>query len=128
MGLFIHGYEEAHANFAEWKAHHPKVYAACKYMLKLAINHALHFGVDAIGATFGDPLLYEEMELVYYGVKLTYQISTALYAYLKSTSHIHQHQIEYLQHLEGTAATVATNAVMYGAGYEVQKSRDCTIS
>ena len=112
MGLFVHGYTVAHAAAAEFKAHHKYIYAACKYLLNMAMQHAMRFGVDAIGATFGDPALYEEIEAVYYGLKLTYHITKALFSYLKSTNHMHKHRIECLDHLE--------DDIQDGAGYVVE--------
>ena len=116
MGLFVQGYNAAHAAIAEMQAHHKYIYAACKYMVHMAMQHAMRFGVDAIGTTFGDPFLFEEMEAVYYGLKFTYDISMAVYSYLKSSSHMHGHQIEYLDHMEDDAEGGAGVA----AGYVVQ--------
>lgn len=82
---------------------HPYIYKACEYIIHQGLKHALEFGVDALGALVGDPFLYEEMELIYYGVKLAAHISFKLYHYLKSMHHVHRAPIEWMHHHEGDA-------------------------
>ena len=124
----------ARARQAEAKAHHPYIYAACKFFVTLVVQNAMHLGVDAIGTCFGDPFLYEEAECIFYGSYYTYQISKALYEHLKSTQHIHRQPIEYIkqfletytdrEHLE----TYAENLAQQGASFEIQQGCHCTIS
>ena len=88
----------AHAARAEMQAHHPCIYAACKFICRHVAEYGLEMAVDALGATFGDPFLYEEIKLIYYGLKWTYHISKRLYHWLRSTTHKHGQRIVYLAH------------------------------
>jgi hypothetical protein len=83
-----------------FRVQHPYIYMACKFFIKKGIHYAINFGVDALGALVGDPLLFEEIEAIYFAVKITAHISYKLYQYLKSTRHVHQQSIERMDHHE----------------------------
>ncbi len=67
-------------------------------------EHALEFGVDALGTLVGDPLLFEEIEAIYFGAKLAAQISFKLYHYLKSKEELHGQSIEWIHRHESEDA------------------------
>ncbi len=75
---------------------HPCIYDACKFI----IHEGLHYALDACGTLIGDPPLFEEIEAIYFGLKMAAKISFKLYHYLKSKSHVHKQQIEHMAHHE----------------------------
>jgi hypothetical protein len=100
---------------------HPFIYAACKFI----IHEGLHYALDACGTLLGDPLLFEEIEAIYFGMKMAVNISFKLYHYLKSKSHIHGQQIEHMAHHErGHSGQHAVGrAVGHAVGRAVHQAR-----
>ncbi len=79
---------------------HQYIYQACTFIIHHGEKYALECGVDALGALVGDPLLFEEIELIYFGLKIAAHISYKLYHYLKSKKELHGLQIERMHHHE----------------------------
>ena len=103
-------YRRAQTFRQNFKIYHPYIYAACKFV----VMEGLSYGIDALGGLFGDPLLFEEIKLIYFGVKFTHQISCELYHYLKSIRHLHGQDLEYIHEHEGAGSTLKDAAVDQG--------------
>jgi hypothetical protein len=93
---FRNAYHRAQQFTKNFHTNHPYIYAACKFF----IHEGLHCALDCCGTLLGDPPLFEEIEAIYFGVKMAVNISYKLYHYLKGKTHVHRKQIEHMPHHE----------------------------